>query len=90
MDNVAFVEKMLFEWGLIGCNPVRVPITKGTMTRLDDAMKQELFYGKEECTEFRSLLGMLHWLPWLPLPCQNWLLLTACLPNTLLHQLKAA
>ena len=62
MDNVAFVEKMLLEWGLIGCNPVRVPITKGTMTRLDDAMKQELFYGKEECTEFRSLLGMLHWL----------------------------
>jgi hypothetical protein len=32
------------------------------MTRLDDAMKQELFYGKEECTEFHSLLGMLHWL----------------------------
>ena len=62
MDNVAFVEKMLLEWGLVGCNPVRVPITKGTMTRLDDAMKQELFYGKEECTEFRSLLGMLHWL----------------------------
>ena len=27
------------------------------MTRLDDAMKQELFYGKEECTGFRSLLA---------------------------------
>ena len=26
MDNVAFVEKMLLEWGLIGCNPVRVPV----------------------------------------------------------------
>ena len=61
-DNVAFVEKMLLEWGLVDCNPVRVPITKGTMTRLEDPMKQELFYGKEECTEFRSLLGMLHWL----------------------------
>jgi hypothetical protein len=60
MDNAAFVEKMLLEWGLIGCNPVRVPITKGTMTRLAESMKQELSYGKEECTEFRSLLGMLH------------------------------
>ena len=62
MDNVAFIEKMLLEWGLTECNPVRVPVTKGTMTRLDEAMKAELFYGKEEATEFRSLLGMLHWL----------------------------
>ena len=62
MDNVAFIEKMLLEWGLAECNPVRVPVTKGTMTRLDEAMKSELFYGKEEATEFRSLLGMLHWL----------------------------
>ena len=53
----------MLEWGLVDCNPVRVPVTTGTMTRLDDALKQELFYGKEECTEVRSLLGMLrmHW-----------------------------
>ena len=37
-------------------------MTKGTLARLDEAKRDEKFLGKEESTEFRSLLGMLHWL----------------------------
>ena len=49
------MEKMLDEWDMIDCSPVMTPITKGTR-------RKEQFLGKEESTECRSLLGMLHWL----------------------------
>ena len=85
MDNVAFVEKMQLEWGLADCNPVRVPITKGTMTRLED------FMAKKNAPNFALCLACSACCTgWLPLPCQSWLLLTAYSPNTLLHQLKTA
>ena len=62
LDNQPFIEKMLDEWDMLDCSPVRTPVTKGTLARLDEARRKEQFLGKEESTEFRSLLGMLHWL----------------------------
>ena len=62
LDNQPFIEKMLDEWDMVDCTPVRTPVTKGTLARLDEAKRDEKFLGKEESTEFRSLLGMLHWL----------------------------
>ena len=62
LDNQPFIEKMLDEWDMVDCSPVRTPVTKGTLARLDEARRKEQFLGKEESTEFRSLLGMLHWL----------------------------
>ena len=41
---------------------MRTPVAKGTLARPDEARRKEQFLGKEESTEFRSLLGMLHWL----------------------------
>ena len=57
LDNQPFIEKMLDEWDMIDCSPVRTPVTKGTLARLDEARRKEQFLGKEESTEFRSLLG---------------------------------
>ena len=62
IDNQPFIEKMLDEWDMLDCSPVRTSVTKGTLARLDEARRKEQFLGKEESTGFRSLLGMLHWL----------------------------
>ena len=62
LDNQPFIEKMLDEWDMVDCSPVRTSMTKGTLARLDEARRKKQFGGKEESTEFRSLLGMLHWL----------------------------
>ena len=62
MDNESQVGKMLEEAGLTGCNPVRVPVTRGTLERLHQSKLNSEFLGPNDSTLYRSGLGQIHWL----------------------------
>ena len=62
MDNETQVEKMLEEAGLTGCNPVRVPVTRGALERLHQSKLNSEFLGPSDSTLYRSGPGQIHWL----------------------------
>lgn len=61
-DNVLFIERMLEEKHMTGCNGCKTPITKGTINRLAVAAQEQRYLEGDDTTCFRSGLGQLHWL----------------------------